>query len=68
MLFLPQRPDNVYDGEDHHPHHIHEMPIHRQDLDAFGVLLSYISKERENRHRRKSQQAHRYVKRMQADQ
>ena len=68
ILFLSSAPDNVYDDENHHPHHIHEVPIHRQNLDAFGVLLSYMPKEREDRHRRKSKQADRYVKRMQADQ
>ena len=41
-------PDNVHDREDHHPHHIHEVPIHRQDLDALGVLLSYISRGTSN--------------------
>ena len=60
--------DNVDDGEDHHPHRIHEMPVHRQDLDAFGVLLLYIPKEREQPTPWQSKKADRHVKRMQADQ
>src|SRR5229473_5252549 len=68
MFFLFSAADNIYDDKDHHPHRIHEVPIHGQNLDAFRVLLSYMPKKREKRHRRKSKQADRYVKRMQADQ
>src|SRR5258706_4315376 len=68
MFFLYSAADNIYDGEDHHPHNIHEVPIDRQTLGALGVLLSYVPKKREKRHRRKSKQAGRYVKCMQADQ
>src|SRR5713101_180876 len=68
MVFLFSAADNIYDDEDHHPHHIHEVPVHGQNLDAFGVLLFYMPKKREKRHRRKSKQANGYVKRMQTDQ
>src|SRR6266851_1738424 len=68
MFFLFSAADNIYDDEDYHPHHIHEVPVHRQNLGAFGVFLSYVPKKREKRYRRKSKQADRYVKCMQADQ
>ena len=38
ILFLSLAPDDVDDEEDHNPHRIHEVPIHRQDFGAFGVL------------------------------
>src|SRR5579864_356564 len=60
--------DDVDNNKNHNPNHVYEVPIHRQNLGAFGVLLSYIPKQREDCHRRKSQESGRYVKRMQANQ
>src|ERR1700694_2145725 len=37
-ILTSSTPDNVYDHEDHHPHGVHEMPIHPQNLGASGVL------------------------------
>jgi hypothetical protein len=54
--------DYIYDDEYNHPNHIHEVPVHRQNLGTLGVLPSYIPEEREDQHRHKSEKADRYVK------
>src|SRR5258708_19547598 len=67
MLFLSLAPDHVYDKKDHHPHHVHEVPIHRQNIGAFGVLFSHFSPQGESQYRPKRKQADYHVKRMEAD-
>ena len=38
FIAIPLNSDDINHQEDNHPDRIHEMPIHRQNLQAFGVL------------------------------
>src|SRR5713226_9451031 len=57
--------DDVDRRENDHPHGVHKMPVKGQNIDALGVLLSYISKQGEQQYRCDAQQAYRDVEGMQ---
>src|SRR5882672_2839471 len=46
MLFpVSSAPNHVDHRENNHPHGVHKMPVKGQNIDALGMLLSYISKQ-----------------------
>src|SRR5689334_528193 len=41
------RGDQVHDGEDHDPHHVHEVPVEARDLHHLGLLLGQLPSQRQ---------------------
>ena len=68
FLRLHSTPQNVNHGENHHPHGINKMPVHREHIHAARLLRPHASGQSENRDNRKHDQARGDVKGVQADQ
>ena len=68
MPALSSPSNDVNHRENHNPHHIYEMPVERQYVDAIGMLLLNIPKQRERHYGGETNQAHNHVKPVQADQ
>src|SRR5437899_11458370 len=60
-------PNHVDHGENNHPHGVHKMPVKGQNIDALGVLLSYIAKQGSQQYRCHSPHAYRDVEGMQTN-
>src|SRR5271157_75954 len=76
-IVLPQRSSSVplasaaqhvNNSENHHPHGIHKVPVHREDLHATRLLRAHASGQSKDRDNQEHDQACGDVKGVQADQ
>src|SRR6516162_399377 len=66
-MLLPSASQNVDNGEDDDPNHIHKMPVQGKDFHTRRVFLSDAVGKGKDRHNDEHDHSHSDVKRMQAD-
>ncbi len=66
-LFSISASNQVNNGEDHDPNCVHEVPIKRQDVNAFGMFLLYRTEDGKSHYSAQRKQTNNYVKAVQPD-